>query len=642
MKNLNIYVGVTLFLVSSISVGSTVFKAATTGSTEHFTLDVIDLRGSDEATRLLALSLQGIVNREKPRIYVLWESKDEFGNPSEEWLKYYESKRWISYVNVSLYSAIKKYANDTDGFVVYDPDFRHTINIATTMAGLNNTLIVHPDFISQLESIGIELKEDLRGRWNDKYEAYGWQLENLFPHCNKEIIASAMPVEDPFTHRFVLGVQRPIRDYVIMHRAAAVDLVPSKRFERDYELLEKYYRQMNLFAVALGYPYPYIFERPHVELASKYGLVTVLAASTSIDFSIHSQMPAEKIYKQDHRTNISLDENKVYISFAMSDLGLNTMHDRYYGAWDDPRRGGLPVSWWLDGIVKDFCPGIVQYYYETKTTNDFFYGAHVGGRIRPSDFPDLEEYLGRGKKYLEDCDLNTVGFSNHGEYDYSVFENYSKVLDNCIGFFYGWPQHEFEREGDWFIVNGKPWVFTAVGIWEKDVGKAVEEISSFIEQHDERPLFMTVLVVLGIYPDIDFLIEVRERIDFLYPGQVEWVRGDELILAVKEAAKNLSVSIEKPTNGYLYVFDRKIVRIPSEKAVIIGGITVETRAYGNISKIEFYVDNELKSTDDESPYEWLWNEFIVGRHVVEAVAYDENGNKAEDEKEVVVFNMGFG
>ena len=121
----------------------------------------------------------------------------------------------------------------------------------------------------------------------------------------------------------------------------------------------------------------------------------------------------------------------------MSDLGLNTMHDRYSGAWNDTKRGNLSVSWWLDGIVKDFCPGIVQYYYETKTSNDFFYGAHVGGRIRPSDFPDLQGYLKRGKKYLEDCDLNTVAFSNHGKYDYSVFENYSRVLDNCIGFFYG-------------------------------------------------------------------------------------------------------------------------------------------------------------------------------------------------------------
>ena len=640
MRHLNIHVAVAISSLVLSIVGVAVFGPVATNSNGCFALDVIDLRGSDEATRLLALSLQGIVNREKPQIYVLWESKDSFGNPSEEWLKYYKSKGWITYTNISLLSAIKKYANKINGFVVYDPNFRHTINIATTIAGLNDTLIAHPDFIPQLESMGIELKEDLRGRWNDKYEAYEWQLKKLFPYCSKEIIASAMPVEDPFTHRPVLGTQRPIRDYVIMHRAAALDLIPSRKFERDYELLEKYYEQMGRFAVVLGYPYPHIFERPHVELASKFGLLTVLAASTAVDFSVHSQMPAQEIYKQDHRTSFSLNRSKIYIALGMSDLGLNTMHDRYYGAWDDPRRGNIPVSWWLDGIVKDFCPGIVQYYYETKTHNDFFYGAHVGGRIRPSDFPDLEGYLKRGKKYLEDCDLNTVGFSNHGKYDYRVFENYSKVLDNCIGFFYGWPQHEFGQEGSWFIIDGKPWIVTAVGIWEKDVDEAVEEISSFIEQHGEKPLFMVVLVVLGIYPDIGFLNEVKERIDSLYPGQVEWVRGDELILAVKEAAKNLSVSIEEPEEGYLYIFDKKIAKIPSERAMIIGKVTIKVRVSGNVSRIEFYIDDELKSVDSRYSYEWLWDERIFGKHVIKVIAYDGTGNRSQDKTDVIIFNFG--
>lgn len=91
MNNLKICAGIMLLLSSLISVGLATFKT-NTDSTEPFTLDVIDLRGSNETTRLLALSLQGIVNKNGPRIYVLWESKDEFGNPSEEWAKYYKSK----------------------------------------------------------------------------------------------------------------------------------------------------------------------------------------------------------------------------------------------------------------------------------------------------------------------------------------------------------------------------------------------------------------------------------------------------------------------------------------------------------------------------------------------------------------------
>jgi hypothetical protein len=366
-------------------------------------LDVIDLRDADEKTRLLVFSLQGIINRESPQLYVLWESRDKFANPSEEWLEYYASKGWITYEHTTLSSALKKYASKVKGFVVYDSNFRHSINIATTMAGIYDVLIAHPDFIAELESYGLEMKYDLRGKWSDKYAAYEWQFRNLFPYCNKSLIASAMPVEDPRTHKAEFWMERPIRDYVIMHRAAAMDLIPLKNATTDYQLLEKYYKQMNPYAIVLGYPSIGALERPHVELASTHGLIVVLAHATSVNFSVHSRMPAKTIYRQDHIANVSLNPNKIYIAFAMSDLGLNTMQDRYYGTWDDPSRGDIAVSWWLDGIVKDFCPGIVQYYYETKTAKDFFYGAHVGGRIRPSDFPDLIAYLERGKKYLKDC-----------------------------------------------------------------------------------------------------------------------------------------------------------------------------------------------------------------------------------------------
>ncbi|RKX71110.1 hypothetical protein DRP53_02740 [candidate division WOR-3 bacterium] len=522
-KELRENVSLYLVFVSALAVGN--LLALQKGLTK---IDVVDLRGKDYKTRLLALSLQGIVNREEPRIYVLWESKDRFGNPSEEWLEYYESKGWIIHSKTDLRSALRKYRSEIKGFVVYDPKLRHTINIAITMAGVYDFLVAHPDFVPILKRLGFEMREDLRRKWRNKYEAYEWQFKNIFPYCNKDLIASAMPVEHPKTHEFAYYMIRPIADYVIMRKVCALDLIPSERMPRDYELLKKYYDKMNRYAVVLGYPFSNILERRHVELASRHGLRVLLAHATSVNFSIHSQMPAERTYKQDHITNVSL-EDKIYIAFAMSDLGLNTIQDRYYGAWDDPRRGSIKVSWWLDGLVKDFCPGLVQYYYETKTSNDFFYGAHVGGRIRPSDFPDLEGYLERGKKYLEGCDLNTVGFSNHGKYDEKVFETYSKILNNCTGFFYGWPGYEWGREGELLVFEDKVWVVTAVRA-EKDVKETVQKISLFIREHKERPLFLTVLVVLGNYPDIGFLDRVKKEIDLIHPGQVEWVRGDELIL----------------------------------------------------------------------------------------------------------------
>ena len=48
---------------------------------------------------------------------------------------------------------------------------------------------------------------------------------------------------------------------------------------------------------------------------------------------------------------------------------------------------------------------------------------------------------------------------------------------------------------------------------------------------------MTLLVVLGNYPDFAFLKEIKENTNKLYPGEIEWVRGDELLLLATEFVK---------------------------------------------------------------------------------------------------------
>jgi len=43
---------------------------------------------------------------------------------------------------------------------------------------------------------------------------------------------------------------------------------------------------------------------------------------------------------------------------------------------------------------------------------------------------------------------------------------------------------------------------------------------------------------------------------------------------------------------------------------------------------------------DESPYEWLWDERAFGLHEIKVIAYDKEDYTAEDEINVIVFNIG--
>ncbi|RLE51820.1 MAG: hypothetical protein DRJ26_05385, partial [Candidatus Methanomethylicota archaeon] len=353
-------------------------------SFQNIIVDVVDLRGTDFETRLLVLSLQGIVNREAPQLYVLWESEYIQPTASERWLEYYKEKGWIAeYKLVSLWNAVNKYKNYIEGAVVYDPDLPATINLAVSLAGLHDYIVAHPNFIQQLAQLGINVKIDLRGMFNNSIEAHIWQLSNVFPYCNKSLLYLFPTMNGVAIFRVSLV------DYAIANKACSIGLSVGN----DAELIGKYYEKMNKFAIVIGYPEHAKFERPWVELTSKYGLLNVLATALAPNFSFHSKIPAKRTYVQDHKFNINLDPNKIYIAFAVSDLGLNMMQDFYYEMWLSPARGSVPISWWLDPITVDICPGIVQYYYETKTPNDYFYSAHVAGRVRASDFPNLEEYL---------------------------------------------------------------------------------------------------------------------------------------------------------------------------------------------------------------------------------------------------------
>jgi parallel beta-helix repeat protein len=96
--------------------------------------------------------------------------------------------------------------------------------------------------------------------------------------------------------------------------------------------------------------------------------------------------------------------------------------------------------------------------------------------------------------------------------------------------------------------------------------------------------------------------------------------------------------ITKPRRGYLYMADREIISTPFGNTIIIGGITINV-ATNDFVKVDFYVDNKLKNTDTEPPFQWKWNEKAVWKHTVKVVAYDDIGNTRNDEIDIVIFNL---
>ena len=101
---------------------------------------------------------------------------------------------------------------------------------------------------------------------------------------------------------------------------------------------------------------------------------------------------------------------------------------------------------------------------------------------------------------------------------------------------------------------------------------------------------------------------------------------DACFLVIKKSGSG--VSITKPRNG-LYIFDRKI--LPLHGTVVVGGVTITVEASKDTSKVEFYIDNDLKYTDDTYPFSWFWDERKFGIHTIKVLGY----NQSEKQTDVV-------
>jgi hypothetical protein len=83
-----------------------------------------------------------------------------------------------------------------------------------------------------------------------------------------------------------------------------------------------------------------------------------------------------------------------------------------------------------------------------------------------------------------------------------------------------------------------------------------------------------------------------------------------------------TVVITNPLEKHAYFFGRDLGAFPV--SVVFGKVNVSAQVNGEdviVEKVEFSVDDDLKITDTDSPYFWMWKSLSFGRHTITAVAY---------------------
>lgn len=113
-------------------------------------------------------TLQGIVNRKSPRLYIRYVLNQNGTNVDEYWWNKFRQKgEWLEEEDtlecISVEEAVAQFANEVNGMVVYDPNVASTSNVASTVAGVENLIAVRHDpspqsLFSRLRRKGVQAK----------------------------------------------------------------------------------------------------------------------------------------------------------------------------------------------------------------------------------------------------------------------------------------------------------------------------------------------------------------------------------------------------------------------------------------------------------------------------------------------------
>jgi hypothetical protein len=146
--------------------------------------DVSKLSGGDQT---LLTTLQGVVNRTEPELYFIYDTGTQ-SVPDAKWLT---DLRLPTKLYKNPLDLIAKYRKRVRGAIVYDPAVPDSLNVATTLAGLEDAVVADAD---QAKAYGLKIVKDLRGMFDDdRVKTYRWQLDSLFPRVTKQLLAGLPP-----------------------------------------------------------------------------------------------------------------------------------------------------------------------------------------------------------------------------------------------------------------------------------------------------------------------------------------------------------------------------------------------------------------------------------------------------------------
>ena len=469
---------------------------------------------------MTALTLQGLVNRRVPRLYVHTGRYNGRGMEgySTRWYTLLEEKG-RTLTPCTLNEALERFSDCYQGLILGElrpaGETSFQMNLITMLAGVEDRIYVSRERAAEMDARLDRL--DIDGRWTSDVEAYRWAKENLWPRCHQGILCHMYGDCD-------LHFTEPSRDYLVQHKIFVFNSSGVKT-EDDYyfyfDLLALTPPNTPVLGIACRNG-----ESIHDGVLDEDALFRACAElgkffvyTFSVDnMSVLSGLETGEL-RQKPCPPVALDRQKAYVSFLLSE-GEN--YAWAYHLWGEnywhPSREGVGKAWSTAGAMLFLAPAVLEWYYENASPWDAWYldGNGIGDMYNPDIYalrlpeaprkPAFDDYLRLTREMMRRADLSVIRLFDA---TYSVTDDsvraYIKAIPEIQAVFTGYnSEPDMERfPASEYLLDGVPVFRTRVVSQtptyapEKDGQVLLDGILREIEK-DGRPAFINVFV-LGNY-----------------------------------------------------------------------------------------------------------------------------------------------
>lgn len=451
----------------------------------------------DLPTNALLIALQGLANRDQPRLYLEYPThwQWEIVRPLRDFLARRHGVQWERLGVNDADAALARYAKHARGVVVWDRAVRSSLIVAFTIAGVEDLLPVSADLLPLAAKHGLKPIVDLRGRFTGQTDAqiYQWAYDHYFDRCSRD-------------YYVVLGghagaeMQPGIADFGIRQRAFFTDLSANPKHTEEIALLRTILGRQNVPSIVLGWhSYAKDTEGQHTTLVGNLGLIMEgLHNLPNVSFTSQIPLTPDFRFTNNHTARpgeTRRAEPKVYLAAVATDsMGI--------GTWTKPGRGKIPYAWQVLMNWVWMNPPALQFFYEDKSPNDYFIGGLSGpGYMYPKAIPAdrWPALTAVGRDLLRRLDLRVLEIMDYSEGNRHVgntdlpkeiVDRYYQQYPDVVGFINGYGS---ARTFD--LRDGRPFLSYDYYL---DVNRPVEEAAADLEElmqlNPQRPYFLLMHV----------------------------------------------------------------------------------------------------------------------------------------------------